>query len=221
MNLGLLGFPIRHSLSPKLYQELLGSNVNYDLLEYSDPFLVPTISELSKKYNGLNITTPYKHHFTNVVEYEIEAFAELGLINTLSFIGEKAIATNTDYAAVEIILSRYRQNYPKLKILLLGSGAMAKITELIASTLDIPLVEISRRYNFDLKTIDLNLYRDQNAQILVINATSRNFLFTGKLSLDFLFWDYNYSYLSDSAYISRQVKEYQDGQEMLRLQAPL
>jgi shikimate 5-dehydrogenase len=106
-----------------------------------------------------------------------------------------------------------------LKILLLGSGAMAKITEIIASSLEIPFVELSRRLGFDLNAIDLRKYQDQNRQILVINATSRKFIFNGLLSSEFLFWDYNYSYLTNPTHISSQVKDYQDGQEMLKLQA--
>ncbi len=219
MILGLLGFPISHSLSPTLYQEILGTDVRYDLLEYSVASQIPLLSELGKIYNGLNITTPYKDHFVKEVEFEIEAFADLGIINALSFVDGRVFATNTDYSAVEFILSRYQTQYPQLKVLLLGSGAMAWMTEVIASSLDVPLIQLSRNLGFDLNTIDLGLYQDQNAQILVINATSRKFTFTGKLNLDYLFWDYNYSYLADPMHISRQVKEYRDGQEMLKLQA--
>jgi shikimate dehydrogenase len=217
--LGLLGFPISHSLSPKLYQEILGNDVRYDLLEYPFANQVPSLNELGKTYSGINITTPYKDHFIREVEFEIEAFADLGIINAISFVDGRVFATNTDYIAVEFILSRYQSQYSQLKVLLLGSGAMARMTEVIASSLDIPLIQFSRNLGFDLSTIDLGLYQDQNTQTLVINATSRKFTFTGKLNPSFIFWDYNYSYLADPLHISRQVKEYQDGQEMLKLQA--
>jgi hypothetical protein len=116
------------------------------------------------------------------------------------------------------ILKNYRAKYGELQILLLGDGVMATVTKLVAKDLKIPLLQFSRKLHGDLSALDLTEYQDKT-QPLIINSCSRDFVFNGKVSGREIFWDYNYSFLPHQNTLPSRVLVYQDGQEMLELQA--
>ena len=220
MKLALLGYPINHSLSPKLYKEILGSRLeSYDLLPIKNPQMIPSLDELSKIFDGINITSPHKKHFINDILVDSPIVQKIGAVNTLALNGKIVKGTNTDVIAVEEILENYKSQYPSLLVIILGSGVMAKVTELVCQNLEIEFKSLSRKMGLDLSTIDISQFSKINYQTLVINCCSRDYVFKGKLAGDEIFWDYNYSFLPHQTDIPSQVKIYQDGQEMLRLQA--
>ena len=220
MKLGLLGYPITHSLSPKLYREILGGRLtSYELFSYETKDSIPSLDFFSSKLDGLNITSPYKTHFMDQIQIDSELVKKIGAVNTLSFTSNGVLGTNTDVLAVKEILETYQQSCGNLHLLILGSGVMARMTELVADELKITWREFSRKADTDITNIDLNPYRRNDSQNIVINACSRDFVFQGELSSNDIFWDYNYSFLPHQNTLPMRVKSYQDGQEMLTLQA--
>ncbi|WP_408098464.1 hypothetical protein ACJVC5_06010 [Peredibacter sp. HCB2-198] len=220
MKLGLLGYPITHSLSPKLYQEILGSKLSsYELFSFESVDKIPPLSFFSEKLDGLNITSPYKTHFMSEIRIDSELVRQIGAVNTLSFTNMGVWGTNTDVIAVQEILTKYQQDWGKLHLLILGSGVMAKMTELVADDLKISWQEFSRKADGDIAQLDLRPFLKSGVQNIVINACSRHFIFQGELTHQEVFWDYNYSFLPHQNTLPSRVKLYQDGQEMLRLQA--
>lgn len=218
MRLGLLGYPIQHSKSPELYQRFLGKRLeSYDLFSYRRRDDIPELNFFQLKLDGLNITSPYKDHFFGKVEVTSELVKKLGLINTIAFAGDRAFATNTDLLAVEEILQNYMRNNPDLHIQLLGDGAMAKVTLLVAAKFNIPVYQYSRRLDPGLSK--RRLPRPQSGQPLIINACSRAFIYEGDLHGDEIFWDYNYSFQPHAERLPSKVKTYQDGLELLEKQA--
>lgn len=218
MKLALLGFPIKHSLSPKLYRELLGADLqSYDLLEIEDPRDIPTLEELRKKYDGLSITTPYKSHFFPAVSVGPGPARELGAINTVSFRESGFFGSNTDATAVEKILSRMRNQHGDLSLVILGDGVMARLTILVAQALGLSWEQFSRKKGDRINL--LNLSNPPTKQTVVINCCSRSFVFQGELHPDLIFWDYNYAFFPHATTLTARVKQYIDGEEMLRLQA--
>ncbi len=218
MKLALLGYPIAHSLSPKLYQELLGAKlVGYDLLEIKNSNLIPSLSQLAGRYTGISITTPYKKHFFDKVQIDSALVMKLQAINTLSFRASGVFATNTDVIAVEQILRRSKAQFSNLQLIILGDGVMAQLTVIVAKSLDLRFKQYSRKNGDNVEF--LNLSDSTECQTMVINCCSRDFIFRGKLHSDFIFWDYNYSFIPHQSTLPLQVKIYMDGQEMLRLQA--
>ncbi len=221
MKLGLLGYPITHSLSPKLYQTFLESELeSYELFSYPNPSDVPALSYFASKLDGLNITAPYKKHFIKQIEIHSSLVKTIGAINCLAFPADgRIVGTNTDVLAVVEILKNYLTNYPALNIILLGDGVMANVTKLVAADLKISLSQFSRKTHPDLSRLDIASLKKNDTQTLIINSCSRDFIFQGPLSGDEIFWDYNYSFLPHQNSLPSQVKTYQDGQEMLNLQA--
>jgi shikimate dehydrogenase len=219
MRLALIGRSVQHSRSPELYREIIGAHITYDLLDYANADEIPALQDLSAKYDGINITSPYKEHFLKEVEILDPRVSKLGAINTITFDGPRSLATNTDVVAVEAILKAYQQKFPSLFVILLGSGVMARLTKIVCEELGQPFLQLSRAEGSNMQQLDLSRYHERAQQILVINACSRQYTFSGKLAADFIFWDYNYHFLPHQNTLPSLIKEYQDGQDMLRLQA--
>lgn len=220
MKLGLLGYPISHSLSPKLYEELLGEKLeSYELFSFPTISQVPSLEFFSLRLDGLNITSPYKSVFMNQVVISSELVQTIGAINTLAFTQNGIHGTNTDVLAVNQILKRMKVDYPGLEIFLIGDGVMGHLTKMVAMELHIPLQQFSRKLNRDFHNIDFSKYVSNDAQKLIINSCSREYVFNGKLTGNEIFWDYNYSFLPHLNSLPSKVQLYLDGQEMLELQA--
>jgi shikimate 5-dehydrogenase len=94
---------------------------------------------------------------------------------------------------------------------------MARLTVMVAKSLVIPFEQYSRKKGDDLSR--LNLSAKRNYPTVVINSCSRDFVFSGSLHRDLIFWDYNYSFKPHQNTLPSQVQAYYDGEEMLRLQA--
>jgi shikimate dehydrogenase len=220
MRLGLLGYPINHSRSPELYQEFLGKHLtHYHLLSYETEEEIPSLTELAKSYDGLNITSPYKKHFVKDVTIESDLVQKIGAINTISLNAKGYFGTNTDVVAVEEILLQYQKQFGNLHLIILGGGVMAKVTTLVASKLNISINNLSRSVNGDLSKLDLTVLRKNTAQNIVVNACSREFIFKGIISREDIFWDFNYNFIPHQNTLPSMTKLYEDGLELLRLQA--
>lgn len=220
MRLGLLGYPIEHSKSPDLYRRFLGSSLSsYDMFSFEKEDMIPSLNFFSERLDGLNITSPYKRHFVPNVLIPSEMVASLGVINTLAFVENKTIATNTDLEAVVEILKNYQKKFGQIKILLLGDGAMAEVTKIVAENLNIPLVQFSRKLHPKFDKIDLTIFEESKVQSIIINSCSRSYTFNGKTSGSEIFWDYNYSFKPHQELLPSRVKLYHDGQSLLELQA--
>ncbi len=219
MKLGLLGFPISHSLSPKLYKQFLGDALtSYELFAFEKASEVPSLEWFSERVSVLNITSPYKTYFLSEIIIESDLVRSLGAVNTLAFTDRGVLGTNTDLIAVVEILNKYLSEYGDIEISLLGDGVMAHLTKVVAKDLKIPVRQFSRKLTPDFENLDLSKI-NQDIQQLVINSCSRQYVFKGSLKGEEIFWDYNYSFLSHQNTLPSAVMAYHDGQEMLELQA--
>lgn len=220
MRLGLLGYPVKHSRSPELYRRFLGNELtSYELFSCEKKEDIPSLETFRKSLDGLNITSPYKEHFVNQIEIPSALVRSLGAVNTLAFVGEKTYGTNTDLVAIVEILKNYLRDYKAVKILLLGDGVMARVTTLVAHDLNIPVLQFSRKTTSDFNHLDLRVHHQHDVQNIIINSCSREFVFNGQVSGEEIFWDYNYAFAPHENSLPGMVKLYQDGQEMLELQA--
>jgi shikimate dehydrogenase len=97
LRLGLIGFPLGHSLSPALHQAALehfGLEGSYELLETPSEALAQRVEEL-KSYQGFNVTLPHKEKILSFLD-EVDPLArEIGAVNTVQ-IGRRLVGHNTD-----------------------------------------------------------------------------------------------------------------------------
>ena len=102
-NLGLIGYPLGHSLSPKIHAAALNAcnlQGNYSLFPIppeDKPALQTLLNRVrAGEIHGLNVTIPHKQ---NVIEFmdELTPTAQvIGAVNTIYMRGDKLIGDNTD-----------------------------------------------------------------------------------------------------------------------------
>lgn len=104
-SLGLIGFPLGHSLSPVLHQTALaeaGLNGKYELYPISplpegQTELEALLNRLrSGELNGLNVTIPHKQSVISLVDELTPSAAAMGAVNTLIMKSGRLVGDNTD-----------------------------------------------------------------------------------------------------------------------------
>lgn len=215
----LVGKDISHSKSPEMYRKLISPSVEYDLLDYKDSDEIPTAKELLSKYDGINITSPYKKHFIQEV-VSTKVAQQVGAINCLKRRGDLIIGENTDYFAVIDILEALIKKYQILEVVILGDGVMSKVAQVALENLGLTSLIVSRKLSESFDQLNLNEYFHINKQVpLIINTCAREYVFKGELPRNSIFWDFNYDFPLHLQYISPRVQHYFDGLDMLERQA--
>lgn len=216
---GLIGRDISHSLSPMLYRELISPNVHYDLLDYENESLIPSVLNLFKEYSGINITAPYKTHFLGNVNLTENA-KKLGAINCLGLKNGQITGENTDYLAILDILADFKEKHPSLHVLLLGDGVMSKVTQNALRELDISFEVRSRRLNSDFISLNIkSIFENKINYPLIINSCAREYHYEKELPSFGTFWDFNYKFIPHIEKMKNESIVYLDGFSMLKKQA--
>ncbi|MFQ3542700.1 shikimate dehydrogenase [Halobacillus rhizosphaerae] len=132
LQLGLIGYPVGHSLSPWIHNRLLaqsGLEGEYQLLEIKPENFHQEIQKLKKSsLNGFNITIPYKEKILPYLDETDEAANHLGAVNTVKVENGRWIGYNTDgIGYVHSIKNRFPDlSFPDTRVLILGSGGAAR-----------------------------------------------------------------------------------------------
>ena len=98
---GLLGEKLGHSYSKEIHEiffELTGKKASYDMIERE----IDEIEELMKnirdgKFNGINVTIPYKLEVIKYLDEVSETAKKIGAVNTITFRDGKLVGDNSDY----------------------------------------------------------------------------------------------------------------------------
>lgn len=127
----VLGFPIHHSLSPKLHGfwiEQYQLDATYEAIEVKPGTLKATFERLKKEgYSGWNITVPHKEEALTLVDEVGEVAKAIGAINTVVVENGKLKGFNTDAGGfVENIISSAHQNFKGKHVMVLGAGGAAR-----------------------------------------------------------------------------------------------
>ena len=215
----LIGKSISHSKSPLMYKNLLNIPHEYHLLDIESEFQIPSLASLAKKYVGINITSPYKKFYMNQAELSKNVI-KCNSLNCLKYINETWYAENTDYLAIVELLKVKYVTFLQHQVVILGDGVMSKVVIAALDEMKTPYKVFSRRLtdNFDQLNLE-HLTENVEDSILIINTCSRDFIFKGKLPLNFLFWDFNYAFAPHLSHKKFSKSNYTDGEELLFLQA--
>ena len=129
-NFCIIGKPVSHSLSPKIFKYLfnffnINAEYNSVLLNTNKEF-VDFIKNNIDLYNGYNITSPYKKiAFDNVNQLDDLAL-ELSAVNCINIHNSQLIGCNTDYNGFINMISLNNINLNNKKVIVLGYGGVAK-----------------------------------------------------------------------------------------------
>jgi shikimate 5-dehydrogenase len=219
LHLALIGKNIQHSKSQWVYQNLLQREITYDLLDISDVHLLPTLESLSKIYQGVSITTPYKENYLSHPLLKIESpTLQLRSINCLGFTDDDFKATNTDYLGFkDIFLQEFLPT--NRRIVILGDGVMARMVKYLAHELNLELDQYCRKNNGDLTHFTIPQPTLHASKLLIINCCDRNFVFKGNCPSDSWFWDLNYDLAHHKDSLPNRCERYLDGSSLLMAQA--
>lgn len=132
--LGVLGFPISHSLSPRMHHSAF---VAMDLEGAYLPFCVEAnqlagaiIGAGHLGFTGLNVTIPHKQGALEVMDQLTEQARLVGAVNTILYKGKQRIGHNTDgpgfLAALSHRLSLATQELRDMEVVVLGAGGAAR-----------------------------------------------------------------------------------------------
>ena len=123
----LIGNPISHSQSPKLFKEAFpNDDMSYDLIERQS--VEESIAELKEKgYSGANVTSPFKESAMRFVTDPDKTAKTLGATNLIIFKGNKVYSYNTDYLAARRMIKEIGNTSAAIVI---GCGGAAKAAAL-------------------------------------------------------------------------------------------
>ncbi len=215
MRLGLIGKKIQHSMSPTIYKDLINTPFKYDLLDIDTLDLMPTLKDLSKNYDGVNITSPYKKYY--VKEVILSEFAKkLNSINCLKFRNGLVYGENTDYLAARDLLKFYLENSSPKKVFVLGDGVMSNLIQHLLREEGKVFEVFSRKGNVDFYALDFTKLSD--SKTLIINTCSREYVFNSPINNAFIFWNLNYNQKEIESKF-HEYSNYVDGLSLLKLQA--
>ncbi len=126
---GVIGFPIKHSLSPIFQNRILwyvGLDAVYVPFEVKPEDLKTALEGLKALgVKGVNITIPHKERILEFLDFVDDHAKGIGAVNTVRF-GDKTEGYNTDWVG---FLKSLREISPELKgkkALVLGAGGSAR-----------------------------------------------------------------------------------------------
>lgn len=172
----LLGEKLSHSYSAVIHSFF---GLDYSLRELPPEKLSEFVK--SRKFDGLNVTIPYKKSIVPLLD-EVDGIAEkTGAVNTVLNKNGKLIGYNTDYYGMKYALEAAKITLKGKDVLILGSGGAGIVAEKLAIDEGAASVEIvSRKGKLNYE----NIYDREKTQV-IINATPvGTFPFAGGAACD-------------------------------------
>ena len=127
---GIIGNPIKHSLSPLLHNywfKKYNVNASYSIIDTEENNLEKVVKKIKdKSLVGVNVTLPFKQKIISFLEKIINDAEITGSVNTL-FLGTKGTVTgeNTDVYGLQAAYLKSIENAMNKKALVIGAGGVS------------------------------------------------------------------------------------------------
>jgi shikimate dehydrogenase len=187
-NFGIIGNPIKHSLSPVLHNywfDKYGIDANYSIIETAEENLSEIIKKIKDgSLNGINVTLPYKQKIINYLDKVINDAELAGSVNTILLDSDKLVTgENTDVFGLQAAYFKEIDNIQNKKTLVIGAGGVSSSVILSLKKSSVKNISITNRTNdkcifLKKKFSFLNVvpWKDLRSEIrnfdIIINATS-------------------------------------------------
>ena len=148
--LGVIGFPVSHSLSPLMHNAAiatLGLDYTYVPLPIAVADLSTAIAGLRaiQSVQGFNLTIPHKIEVIPLLD-EVTAIAlAVGAVNTVKRVGDRWVGTNTDVAGFLEPLKQLNCDWTARPAIVLGIGGAAKAVVAACLELGCPIIHVVGR----------------------------------------------------------------------------
>jgi len=137
VHLGLIGYPLRHSLSPEIHIAALkacGLEGDYSLFPVSPDDKQGLKSLLNRvrtgEITGLNVTIPHKQNVIPLLDKLTPTAQAIGAVNTIYLRDDRLIGDNTDALGFSADLKKFltteTQRHGDINALVLGAGGSAR-----------------------------------------------------------------------------------------------
>ena len=199
---GIIGNPIRHSLSPVLHNywfKKYSIDANYSIIDVEDENGLPRIIEKirNNEISGLNVTLPYKQKIVSHVDTIVNDAEITSSVNTIYLDNKKAIiGENTDVFGLQAAYLKEIDNASKKKALIIGAGGVSPSVILSLQKSGIREISITNRtkekctflrnkFN-NLKILEWEKLQEEIKNFdVIINATSLGLKGNNDFDFDF------------------------------------
>ena len=127
----LIGKTLSHSHSPTIHRAF--GQYDYDLLPLDEDALASFVQ--SDRYEGLNVTVPYKQAIIPCLDELSETARRTGAVNTVVRRDGKLFGDNTDYLGFFAMAYRKGISFKDKKVVILGSGGTSHTVEALVRDL--------------------------------------------------------------------------------------
>ena len=152
MKLGIFGFPVRHSLSPKMQTAALravGLDWTYELIEIGpEAFTLAKLRE--PDWRGANVTIPHKETAWHLCDTRTVDAAAIGAVNTIVVEKNQLIGHNTDAPGFLDVVGDVKSRVCAV----LGAGGSARAVEWALLGAGAGEVRVIRRTNWTAEAIE-------------------------------------------------------------------
>ena len=129
--IGLIGYPLKHSISPHFQQAALDYyrlDIRYEAWETGPAQLQDRVNNLRKPQNvGANVTVPYKEAVLPLLDAVDDLASSIGAVNTIVKKDDKLLGFNTDaYGFIEALDKEGHFDPEGKRVVILGAGGVAK-----------------------------------------------------------------------------------------------
>ena len=220
---GIIGNPIKHSLSPFLHNywfKKYNIDATYSIIDADEKNLADVVKKIkNRSLNGINVTLPYKQKIINYIDKIINDAETTGSVNTL-FLNEKSavIGENTDVFGLQAAYLKEIDTVSDKKALVIGAGGVSPSVILSLHKSGIRNISITNRTSekclFLKKKFNyLNIVPWEKLQFeignheIIINATSLGLKNGQDFDFDFSKCKDNATYI-DTIYNPLKTKTY-------------
>jgi shikimate dehydrogenase len=129
--IGLIGYPLKHSISPYFQQVALNYyqlDIHYEAWETNQARLPDKVNDLRKPQNvGANVTVPYKEAVLPLLDKVDDLASSIGAVNTIVKKGDTLLGFNTDaYGFIEALDKEGHFDPEGKHVVILGAGGVAR-----------------------------------------------------------------------------------------------
>lgn len=129
--IGLIGYPLKHSISPYFQQAALDYyqlDIRYEAWETSPEKLEATVASLRTPQNlGANVTVPYKEAVLSLLDGVDDLANLIGAVNTIVKKDDKLLGFNTDgHGFIEALYKEGHFEPEGKRVVILGAGGVAR-----------------------------------------------------------------------------------------------
>ncbi len=171
---GLIGHPLKHSMSRHLFNEKFEYEGLDCLYQHFDLKSLDELHDVMEKYPdlcGFNVTIPYKEAIIPLLDEINDVAKEVEAVNVVKITDGKLKGYNTDVYGFEQLLDRAIKDRQIEHALVLGTGGASKAVQYVLKQKNIPYSTVSRNaekgdYTYD--TLTDEILRQNH---LIINTT--------------------------------------------------